>query len=196
MTYLRGPSGFLLRGDSGDVSYVVHASDAVPSDWQPPGDLIANGDFSQGLDHWRAPSGKAGIATGANGLVLGPGVSSKLIQAVDRNVGNATSLLLWTDVGIDSGAKPSHLTVSVCYQDQADARHCGHQAFHVHFPPRAKAGAHWPGAGQWYRYQTDLTRLQPAIARVESISLNGSALNDGRARVRGIHLILRSEKQP
>ena len=198
ITYLQGPSNFLLRGDTGEVSYVVHASDAVPNDWQPPGDLIANGDFTQGLEHWRASGGEAGIAAGTDGLALGPGTTPGIVQAVDRDVTGATSLLLWADVGIDThaGAKPPRLVVSVCYLDQAGKRHCGDKAFRVLFPQGTKTTPHWPAAGQWYRYQTDLTKLRPAVARVESVALDGRSLDGGRARIRGIHLILRSEKQP
>lgn len=218
ITYLQGPRQLVLYGDRAPVAYVFQpAAPASPRQprptWTVPGDLISNARFAGGLKNWVPVDSPSGSARGPDvdtaGLVLPAGAGVR--QQLDADVTGARSLVLWADLRLDAQAGAGDalrhsspgFSVDICYRDARDQRHCHEGAYEVNFYPGEPGSADSPlkdkgsgtgelvPSGRWVRYQTDLSELDPAPVRIESIALRADP-GAGAARVREVHLILGS----
>ncbi len=219
VTYLQGPENILLAEQAPGAPLLLSAIGtrqpgpvSLPA-WEPPGDLIINGAFTAGLQHWspiqaihRSKRHVEAISVGRDGLVLrgGKGESkSEVQQQLEVNVRGSTRLMLQarvkiirqTEPGLGKSGDVSPLAISVCYDDIKGRPHCGKDAYTHRFyslkPNSRKSlrNGQWIPRGEWYWFRADLMRLSPRPVRIRSITINGSGRSKWQSQVREIHLI-------
>jgi len=215
VTYLQGPRDLVLA-QPGEPLYGFEWMDPRPVGddpplgrdgcGQPPGDLIRNGDFCSGVQHWETtgPDSGAGIAVGAHGLRLfgrKEGVRSGLNQRLYVDVSGAETLLLRADLRIAreektaAGCRPvAPVVVSVCYEDEKRQAHCGPtslwRAWTIFEQENDGCDARKTVArNRWFRYVEDLMQLRPRPRIIRSITVEGAGTGERDATVREIHLI-------
>lgn len=223
ITYLRGPTDFMLVGDQQPIAYVVQEEEKTAAGVKAvplpiPGDLIQNSSFSEGLNYWQPHrdyienQAVTTFALEADGLKFSSDTTSPregIMQRIEKDVSNAQTLYLRADIkvvrqalggtGLDGRTAP--LAIAVCYQDLNGKKHCEKNSFWRGFYALA------PGEGQqrtngqkvstdlWYRYIFDMMQLDPKPKYIHFIALEGSGWAQREAWVKNIHLIKKGTAQ-
>lgn len=220
VTYLQGPSDFVLAGGPPRVAYVVErpAAPAPTLASLPlPGDLIRNARFAQGLNDWQ-PHRDYDTAQPVQSVSLHPeglriaaaegNAREGVLQRLEANVANAEALTLRADVrvtrqseaGTGADGRRAPIAIGICYEDVRGAEHCRERMYWKGFyslaPSEAGGGANGQKVppGQWYRFIADLAQLDPKPRIIKLISLEGAGLPEREGWVREVHLIKRSAK--
>jgi hypothetical protein len=217
VTFLSGPPGLVLSSGQGAVSYIVERpestfdTEALP-EVPIPGDLVRNGAFRNGLNHWVphrdyvASDEVQSFALQDRSLRLSraSGVAREgLLQRIDADVSGATSLILSADVkvteqtlgGTGPAGRDAPVAIAIGYADAAGREAQKEILYWKGFyylspvePNRDDDGQKVP-RGAWYRYMVDLTQLEPRPAVVLFLSLEGSGWPVREGWVREVHLI-------
>lgn len=219
VTYLQGPENLLLAEQVPGAPVILTAIElgrtrSEPlSAWSPPGDLVVNGAFTEGMQHWspirnrdRSKLRSGAFSVGRDGLVLRGNVDESMTgahQQLEVNVRGLDRLMLQarvkivrqTEPGLGKKGDRSPLSISVCYDDVEGGSHCGRDAFIRRFyslkPDNRKSvhNAQWIPRGEWYWFREDLMRLNPRPVRIRSISVQGAGWPEWQSKIREIHLI-------
>lgn len=221
VTYVQGPENILLTERVpgapvvlANIEYDKSNSYSLPV-WEAPGDLIINGAFVKGLQHWIPVDSHSQnklqertISVDRNGLVLRGNVNGTAVvvqQQLEANVRDSKQLLLQARVKIfkpvqaraDKKNKASSLSISICYEDVSGKSHCGKNAYIHRFYSLKKNKAmnttQRIPQEEWFWFREDLMQLKPSPARIRSISITGSGESGWQANVREIHLIKHGE---
>ena len=222
ITFLQGPRNFVLVSERALVSYVVERprpilDPSVLPILPIPGDIIKNGWFKDGLNHWH-PHRNYEVSQDVDSFSLhqeGLRIWSSstrekegILQIIDTDVMDAEVVILRADVrltkqtlggtGPDGGEAP--VAIAICYEDVEGVDHCNDNAFWMGFyslepeePNRSTNGQKVP-EGLWYRYLVDLGQLDPRPKTIKYVSLEGSGWPEREGWVRDVHLIKRGEK--
>lgn len=222
VSYLQGPSDLTLVGDQTYASYVL-GRPQPPAGSSPrlprlplPGDLIKNGAFTEGLNHWQSHNNyeTAREATSVSLRQEGLRIWSDqkpdregVLQLINADVSEARALILRADVRVSRQAqggtgpqgREAPIAIAVCYQDVKDDEYC-HQAnawkgfygLEPKEPGETRNGQKVP-QGLWYRYQADLMQLDPKPKFIKYVSLEGSGWPEREGWVRDVHLIKRGK---
>lgn len=209
VTYLSGPRDLVLSAGTPAVSYLLRPAEpaqgsVIAPHWTPPGDLISNGRFRAGLKNWVPQDVNSTVSqlpsVDADGLRLPAGTSVR--QQLDAAVGQSLSLVLWTDLRLipapHGGSNAPELVIALCYRDVHGDDHCRSDAHRIRFYP-ATGNADGDAspvrrvpADHWYHFQTDISGVKPAPARLDDIVLK-ALVGKGTVRIREIHLLLRGK---
>jgi len=219
VSYLQGPENMMLAEQvPGAPVVLTEIESGKPGQasfpaWTPPGDLIVNGTFAQGMQHWSPVQGINGskrhmetFSAAPDGLVLRgkadasrAGVQQHLemnVRGLDRLVLQArVKIVKQTEPGLGEKGDASPLKISVCYDDIKGETHCGRNAYSRRFyslkPGSGKVlrDAQWIPQGEWYWFRKDLMHLSPVPVRIRSISLQGAGWPEWQSGIREIHLI-------
>ncbi|VAX14646.1 hypothetical protein MNBD_GAMMA24-2615 [hydrothermal vent metagenome] len=219
VTYLQGPKNLMLAEQvPGAPVVLTNIEPGKPNPaplpaWKAPGDLIVNGAFTQGIQHWSSiqsiSSSKQQTATfpvGPDGLVLHGNEDESIAgvrQQLEVNVRGAARLMLQARVKIVRQTKPgsgkkadiSPLSISVCYDDAGGGSHCGKDAYTSRFyslesnSRKSIANGQRIPAGEWFWFMQDLMRLSPSPVRIRSVSLLAAGWPEWQSNIREIHLI-------
>jgi len=219
VTYLQGPKNLMLAEQVPGAPVLL--TDIEPgkshpisfSAWIPPGDLIVNGAFTAGMQHWspiqitsRSKRRVETFSVDHDGLVLQGKVDESVtgvrqhlevnVRGLDRLVLQArVKIVRQTESGLGEKGDASPLKISVCYDDIKGEAHCGKDAYSRRFyslkPGTGKIlrDAQWIPQGEWYWFRKDLMRLTPRPVRIRSISVQGAGWPDWKSQIREIHLI-------
>lgn len=219
ITHLQGPTNFVLMGDTDNLAYVVEPSAGGPvarADFQPlpiPGDLVRNGRFKQGLNHWiphRDHEPHPDIDsfsledTGLRLYARGP-FKEGLMQRIEADVKDAEALVLRADVmvtrqtmgGTGPTGREAPVAIAICYRNADGEECCGERLFWQGFyalapaePMQETDGRKVP-AGQWYRYIFNLMQLNPKPAFIYYMAVEGAGWSEREGWIGNIHLIKR-----
>jgi len=222
VTFLEGPTNLVLSGEREAVAYIVERP-SLAIDQQPlpvfpiPGDLVQNGWFKDGLNHW-SPHRNYAVSSDVNSFSLqeqGLRIASAkgqnregILQRIDADVSGAQSLILRADVkvtrqtlgGTGPDGRQAPVAIAVCYEDINGKEHCRDTLFWRGFFALAPEGPNQSVNGQkvpegvWYRYIYDLMQLDPKPKSIKFISLEGSGWPEREGWVREVHLIKGGEK--
>ncbi len=219
VSYLQGPENLMLAEQVPGAPVVltnIGSGEPGPASspaWQAPGDLIVNGAFTQGIQHWssiqsirRSKPQVGTLSVGRNGLVLHGKTDDSIggvRQQLEVSVRGAVRLMLQarikivrqTEPGLGKEGDVSPLSISVCYDDAGGGLHCGRDGYIRRFyslkPNSEKPLRHgqWIPRGEWFWFRDDLMRLTPRPVRIRSISLQGAGRSEWQSNIREIHLI-------
>ncbi len=220
VSYLQGPENLMLaeRVPGAPVVLTEIESGKQPAPvslpaWKAPGDLIINGGFTQGIQHWSPIQSISGsrrqsgtFSVGPDGLVLRGKADESIAgvqQQLEVDVRGATRLMLQARVKIIRQSEPgagkktdvSPLSISVCYDDVVGGSHCGEKAYTSRFFSLESNNRKLSGngqripAGEWFWFMQDLMRLTPRPVRIRSISLRAAGWPEWQSNIREIHLI-------
>jgi hypothetical protein len=223
VTYLQGPENLLLAEQDPVVPMVLTDIDdgktgysSLPA-WETPHDLVVNGSFTNGMQHWSSIQNSAqskqhlgALSVSRDGLVLratANNANAGVQQQLEVDVRDAAKLLLQARVRIVSQTEPglgekgnvSPLSISVCYDDVTGTSHCSDQAYTHRFyslksnSQKREPNGEWIPEGDWFWFSEDLMRLTPKPVHIRSISLQGSGRPKWQSSIREIHLIKRGE---
>ncbi|NOZ37899.1 MAG: hypothetical protein GXP11_07515 [Gammaproteobacteria bacterium] len=220
VTYLQGPKNLMLAEQVPGAPVVLtnikpgkpDPASSVPA-WKAPGDLIVNGAFTQGIQHWsliqnisKSKRQTEIFSVAADGLVLRGNEDESITglrQQLEVNVRGAARLMLQARVKIVRQSEPgsgkkktiSPLSISVCYDDAAGGSHCGKDAYISRFysleakGQKSIADGQPIPAGERFWFMQDLMRLTPSPVRIRSISLLAAGWPEWQSNIREIHLI-------
>lgn len=217
ITFLSGPSDLVLESDRGAVAYVVDTSAFDPDALPPlpiPGDLVENGSFRDGLNHWtpcreRAPAEKVeSFALKERTLQIKgteKDVREGVMQKMSVDVSKTAALILRADVmvveqtqgGLGPAGRNAPIAIAVGYKDASGKDGLFWKGFYSlapDDPAQNKDGQKVP-KGKWYRCLFDLMQLDPKPAEVLFIALEGSGWPVREGWVREVHLIKSGDTQ-
>jgi len=217
ITFLSGPNNLVLANGRESVSYAVdkteppfdaNALPAIPI----PGDLVRNGSFRNGLNHW-APHRDRTAAENVQSISLADRIlkikasqgntREGVMQDIHEDVTGASSLLLMADVlvkeqtrgGLGPDGRDAPIAIAVAYKvasGKEDTRKLffwkGFYALPSEDLEKDSGGQMVPG-GQWYRTTFDLMQLEPKPATILFVSLEGSGWPAREGWIRDVHLI-------
>ncbi|MEW6720219.1 MAG: hypothetical protein AB1346_07205 [Thermodesulfobacteriota bacterium] len=217
VTALAGPSGLVLSDGREPAPQAADRSDgksdsvALPS-LPAPGDLLRNGSFRDGLNHW-TPHRERVAAEDVRSFSLADGVlkiraprenaREGVMQHVNADVSGAASVVLAADVqvreqtqgGLGAEGRDAPIAVAVAYRGASGGEESAGRIFWKGFyalereRPGGDADGQKVPRGQWHRVSIDLMQLDPKPATILFISLEGSGWPSREGWVRNVHLI-------
>lgn len=217
ITFLSGPENLVLTSGQGSISYAVDTPgqtfnpDALPP-MPIPGDLVQNGAFRDGLNHWtphrdRVPADNIKSFSLKDRVLRIESVESRnregLMQKINEDVSDVKSLILRADVlvaeqtqgGLGPEGKDAPIAIAVGYRDASGREEKKDLVFWKGFyclepEDTAKSGEGQKiPKGEWYRYIFDLMQLDPKPASILFISIEGSGWPGRQGSAREVHLI-------
>ena len=219
ITYLQGPQDLVLAGERDQVSYIVtrpegeSAPETTAAVLPLPGDLIQNGWFRDGLNHWNPhrdyviDQDVSSFSLLTDGLRIYSTTSHAregVIQYLDADVSDAETLILRADVKVDHQAlggtgpegRDAPLAITVGYEDARGESHARGgrffwQGFYMLDPtePNLDTNGQKVPQGLWYRYIMNLMQLDPKPIKINYISLEGSGWPTREGWIKDVHLI-------
>ena len=217
ITFLEGPTNLLLTSNQAPVS---NATDKIEQTFDAnalpplpiPGDLVRNGSFRDGLNHW-TPHRDRIAADNVRSFSLSGGIlkirasqgtsREGVMQNVHEDVTGASSLILMADVmvkeqtqgGLGSDGRDAPIAIAVAYKVASGKQDTGKPVFWKGFyalpsedPDKDSGGQKVPG-GEWHRILFDLMQLDPKPATILFVSLEGSGWPAREGWIRDVHLI-------
>jgi len=217
ITHLTGPSGLVLGGGQAPAALAADRA-AQPFDAKSlppvvvPGDLVRNGSFGDGLNHW-TPHRDRVAADNVASVSLSDGIlrlaasrddaREGVMQKLHADVTGASSLLLMAEVmvkeqtqgGLGPEGRDAPVAIAVGYRSQSGGGETGGRVFWKGFyaldpenPGKETAGRK-VSKGRWYRSVVDLMQLDPKPATILFLSLEGSGWPAREGWIRDVHLI-------
>ena len=218
ITFLQGPRNFRLVGEETLWVYAVERTEP-PAEAERqfpllplPGDLIKNGTFGEGLNHWQPRrEGKAvdslhTLSVQPEGLHLYSASEhgrEGIRQEMHHHVSGAASLVLRAEIkvtrqtqgGTGQAGRQAPVLISVGYLDAEGQEHRGSGAYQAAFylweSDSHQKGRHGQQVekDRWVRFQTDLLQLEPEPKIITYIDIEGVGGPEREGWVREVHLL-------